>query len=294
MDLSIQQSAYLNLYPRKTQRICASYSYFARYLSDCIYDRFGFLDDVFNPYRLPVYTDSDVISESLKRVNELDNVNIAWSGGIDSSFLVACYYHENKNFTICYNDEAVGSAPDLLALFEKIGLRLRYIKNVKSFSKLNRLVTGDVVDTLFFPSKSGMQNHAQAGDIKKSLVQRYGINEGEFLISLIDDYGKRLSKPVKTDDDIVRLMSWGCLYYAHREAFYHMIGGSENVIPFFDTEVFNDISWSQYWNERAWINNKSIFRRFLLNVFGVVTEGLYIQRSHYYRCVRNIRFEKNI
>lgn len=290
----LQRQAYQKLYLRDSQRICTTYSYFARYLSDCIYDRFGILDKVPIPYRLPHYSSADVISESIKRCHELDNVNIAWSGGVDSSFLVACYYNENMNFRVCYNDVAVESVPGLLKKFNELGIKLKYIKNLKEYSKLNRLITGDVVDTLFFPSKSGMQNHSYGGDIKKAFSYRYGKDEGERLVALIEGYGRIFQKPVKTDDDIVRLMSWSCLYYAHREAFYHMIGGSEKLIPFFDTDVFNDISWTQYWNERGWKNDKMIFRKFLKKVFGDCTEPLCVQRSSYYRICRNIRFEKNI
>lgn len=292
MQIDVQREAYMKLYPRDSQRICTTYSYFARYLYDCIYDRFGILDKVPFPYRMPQYSDADVVSESLERCCKLDNVNIAWSGGIDSSFLVACYYYQNLNFRVCYNDMAVAYAPDLLNKLKKIGIELKYIKNLKDYGRLNRLVTGDVVDTLFFPSKSGMQNHSYGGDIKTAFVYRYGRDEAERLIALIEDYGRRFHKPVNIDDDIVRLMSWSCLYYAHRDAFYHMIGGSEKLIPFFDTDVFNDISWTQYWNERSWKNDKLIFRNFLKKVFGDCTEPLCVQRSLYYRVCRNVRFEK--
>lgn len=289
-DILLRQEAYRKLYPRDSQRICTAYSCFARTFADCIYDRFGIIDDVPKPFRMPVYTDADVVEESFKRVRELGPCNIAWSGGVDSSFLIACFIHEGVDFKVCYNDVAEGSAPKLLAWLNQKKIELKKITELKNFAKQRKLVTGDVVDTLLFPSPAGMQNYAPGKDIFKALVNRYGNSDGERLIELIKDLGRRFDRSVDTNENIVRLLSWICLYYAHREAFYHMIGGNDDLICFFDTQVFTDISYSRYWNNRLALDNKTIFRRVLYDVFGKISGEINWQRSFYYRTVRNIRF----
>lgn len=294
--LSLRQQARLKLYPRDTQRICCSYSYFARYLSECVYDRFGILDKI--PYRfsLPEFTSENVIDASKKRAHEIGRCSISWSGGVDSSFLIVLFVSEGIPVDIVYNENALETSSDFYdVLYRKSQsnskIALRKMNSLEEFCTVNNLVTGDVVDTLLFPSPAGMQNHFEGG-YRNSLVTRYGKTEGERLISIIEEYGKKIGKPVETDDDVVRLFSWICLYYSHREAFYHMIGGNELLIPFFDTQIFTNISYSSYWNSRLKTDNKKVFRDFISEKFGSdVGQKVPWQRSFYPRLVRNVRFD---
>lgn len=294
--LSLRQQARLKLYPRDTQRICCSYSYFARYLAECVYDRFGIFDFVPYSFRLPSFTDADVIEASRQRAHEIGRSSISWSGGVDSSFLSALFISEGIPVTIVFNENALATSPDFYEVLRKESLgnpkvTLRSINGLEDFRTIDNLVTGDVVDTLLFPSPQGMQNHFEGG-FKHSLVSRYGRAEGERLIGIIEEYGRKIGKPVATDDDVVRLFSWGCLYYPHREAFYHMIGGNELLVPFFDTQLFTDISYSSYWDSRLVTDNKKLFRDFITEKFGSdVGNKVPWQRSFYPRLVRNVRFD---
>lgn len=294
--LDLRQQARLKLYPRDTQRICCSYSYFARYLSECVYDRFGILDSVSYSFRLPLFTNMDVIEAARQRAQEIGRCSISWSGGVDSSFLTALFISEGIPVTIVFNENALEFSSDFYKVLRKESLSnpkvtLRQIDRLEDFRTVDNLVTGDVVDTLLFPSPAGMQNHFEGG-YKYSLVNRYGKTEGERLICVIEEYGKKIGKPVKTDDDVIRLFSWSCLYYPHREAFYHMIGGNELLIPFFDTQVFTDISYSSYWDSRLATDNKKVFRDFISEKFGFeVGDKIPWQRSFYLRLIRNVRFD---
>ena len=295
-QIELRQQALNALYKRDTQKICCSYSYFARYLAECVYDRFGILDEVPYSFNFPVYTSLGVIEASKKRAHELGPSPIAWSGGVDSSFLVSLFVAERIPVEVVYNDMAVATSRDFLKVLQKESAQnkkvvLHEVSSLEAFKNTDRLVTGDVVDTLLFPSPLGMQNHFN-GKYEDALIRRYGISDGERLIGVINDYGKLFDKPVVTEDDVVRLFSWSCLYYPHREAFYHMIGGNESLIPFFDTQTYADISWSSYWDSRLETNNKVVFREFIAKVFGnYVSQKVPWQRSSYTRLLRNVRFE---
>lgn len=292
--IGLRQEALNLLYRRDTQKICCSYSYFARYLSECVYDRFGILDDIPYSFKLPSYTSLGVIDAARQRAHEIGPCPLSWSGGVDSSFLVSLYVSEGIPVEVLYDDMAVTTSSDFLDVLEKESavnnkIVLHKVDGLEGFKNAAGLVTGDVVDTLLFPSPLGMQNHF-GGSYKDSLISRYGASEGERLIGVITGYGRVLDKPVVSGDDVVRLFSWGCLYYPHREAFYHMIGGNESLIPFFDTQVFTDISWSSYWDSRLATDNKAVFREFIAKVFGSYVSGkVPCQRSSYKRLLRNVR-----
>lgn len=165
------------------------------------------------------------------------------------------------------------------------------VENLSDFNNFSPLVTGDVVDTLLFPSPQGMQNHFGNKGWKSCLVSRYGSYEGERLIGVVEDYSRLLKRPCRSDEDVIRLFSWSCLYYAHREAFYHMIDGDYWVLPFFDTQEFTDISYTSFWDSRLGTDNKKIFRDYMVDVFGEgVTEKIFCSRSFYPRISRKIRF----
>ena len=295
-QIELRQQALNALYKRDTQKICCSYSYFARYLAECVYDRFGILDDVPYSFNFPAYTSLGVIEASKERAHEIGSCFIAWSGGVDSSFLVSLYISEGIPVEILYDNMAVTTSPDFLDVLKNQAdvnskVILHKADSLNDFTKVRGLVTGDVVDTLLFPSPLGMQNHFN-GKYENSLIRRYGVSDGERLAGVINDYGKLFDKPVVTENDVIRLFSWSCLYYPHREAFYHMIGGNESLIPFFDTQIFTDISWSSYWDSRLETNNKVVFREFIAKVFGeYVSQKVPWQRSSYTRLLRNVRFE---
>lgn len=291
----LRQDALNLLYPRDTQRICCSYSYFARYLSECIYDRFGILDNVPHAFNMPSYTPLGVVEAAAARAHELGPSPIAWSGGVDSSFLVSLFVAEGIPVEVVYNDMAVATSQDFLKALQKESAQnkkvvLHEVSLLEAFKNTDRLVTGDVVDTLFFPSPQGMQNHFN-GNYKDDLVHRYGKLVGDRLVSSVISYAERFDKPCVTSEDVVRLFSWSCLYYPHREAFYHMIGGNDSLIVFFDTQIFTDISWSSYWDSRLATNNKAVFRDYIAKVFGnFVSQKVPWQRSFYTRLLRNVRF----
>lgn len=89
-------------------------------LFGCVYDWFGLLDNVPFPFRLPEYTSLGLLEASTVKAHSLGPRPLAWSGGVNSSFLVSLYVAERIPIEVLYDDTAAASSPALLATLEKL------------------------------------------------------------------------------------------------------------------------------------------------------------------------------
>lgn len=72
---------------RLSVKLIKSYKNYPNFNNHTVFDRFGILDKVSQPFDLPCEIDSDLIELSLDRVMSLGKNTILWSGEIDSTFV---------------------------------------------------------------------------------------------------------------------------------------------------------------------------------------------------------------
>ena len=261
---------------RNSSKILGSFVYLARKFPNLVWDRFGIIDDNISRNSLPRYTNMSLLDGSYKRIKELGVADIAWSGGIDSSFVAAVYKGSGIPFRILYNNESLKSKAGqlLFKLFRKNDIECICISNLKDYSLYPKVITGDGADILFAPSKgdlfidSPILMRGIRLSIYESLKYAYSL-EADNLYEQIRFYGSKLGKPIDNDIDISRLMQWGCLYYFKRD-YFRVITGSDidKMIPFFDTNYFFDISYSSFWESRYENGCKQFQRKYISKIFG--------------------------
>lgn len=262
---------------RDSAKILGSFNYLARKFPNLVWDRFGILDKVSGADFLPSYTKFGLIDAALMRVHELGPRYIAWSGGIDSSFIVACYIHEKVPFSILYNNMSTADAwsEHFLKYFKLKGIECLYMSKLSDYAAVDGVITGDGADILFAPENCDLFINSPKTlsgrnlGIEEALSFIYS-DDGERLFSLIVSYGRKLNRSIKTDIDISRLVQWGCFYYFKRDYFRVITGAdARNMTPFFNTRTFSNISYSQYWDARYDNGHKKLQRKFISKVFGV-------------------------
>lgn len=272
---------------RSSSKILGCFVYLARKFPNLVWDRFGIIDDNISSIPFPRYTNMSLLEGSYKRAQELGSIDIAWSGGIDSSFIAAVYKDLGIPFRILYNDESLKSEAGqvLYKLFRKNNVECIGIDNIKGYSLYPKVITGDGADILFAPGKGDLfvDSPILMRGIRLSIYETLKYvypSEADFLYEQIRLYGLKLGRPIDTDIDISRLMQWGCLYYFKRD-YFRVITGSDvqKMIPFFDTSYFCDISYSSFWKSRYEDGLKKIQRKYISKVFA--------DRSLYSLLIRN-------
>ena len=227
----------------------------------CLYDRFGFFDDAVK-HSLPEYNDSSIYKETSKRVKELGEKNILWSGGVDSTYIVCAYIRECVPFVVHCDKNSVDDNPLFYDWLVKSGYRVILHNDINEVYDTKNLVSGYLAD-LLFSFNTTYSYHLQSGI--SFYDSMYYMSNRDELYSKIIDYGRLLQKATNSDYEIVRLLSFGMDYIQMANEINYTIFPKHRIITFFNTKEFSDISWTQYWY-RTIKDNKPEFHNFICEV----------------------------
>ena len=260
-----------------------SSSYDTRFLS-FYYDMFGFLDD-YNRLKIPSFTNKSLLDACIERAVELRGCNLMFSGGIDSSFLLACFKAANIPVVVCnYCPNGIRLLPKLRKYIEK-KFDVRYFTTSQDVARLRKVYMGSLSDSFFFSS------HRLAGArlceriLKKdgSVDYKIRFNDIPYLplqdrmlrsklfnfdeIELVLAYAALMGVPLDNNNQIARLVDWvSCMPKHMLQASWGYFVGMDS---FFDTQIFADIAYSQYWNSNEKCpHSKKIYKDFMRDVLG--------------------------
>lgn len=260
---------------KKSAKLLACCDRLARKFPHLVLDRFGILDDNVFCNRLPRYVSDGIIDAGICRVHTLKEKTVCWSGGIDSTFIVACYLYSRIPFQVAYNSAGTDSLQGKI-IFEELKKRrvpLIEMKLLSDYADFDDAVTGDAADLLFSPELKDLTADSPVVNglrlpLYKALPYIYGI-EGEKLYFDLLSYASKLGVSGKNEKDLVRALRFGSFYYFKRDYFRAVTGSDpKNMISFYDTEKFMDIAWSKFRNS-VYENDKKIERRkFISKVLG--------------------------
>lgn len=264
---------------RTSAKIMGCINYLARKFPNLVLDRFGILDD--NPFasRLPLLNDCRLVDFSLRYCRSFADKNpvLCWSGGIDSTFIAACFLHEGIRFRVAYNEQSLADpwSEYVLRRLQSDKIYCLKMKRLEDYAGLDYCITGDGADILFSPSESDIMVNSPIDKfgrhmgIAEALSYVYPVDEGESLYKKLLEYGRQLHKDISCDRMLSRLINWGTFYYFKRDYFRSVTGAKrKNMVPFFDNESFMDISYTSYWDSTYEEGCKKDRRKFIASVFG--------------------------
>lgn len=229
--------------------------YFHRY-SNKIKDRFGFWDNCIN--NLPHYSEKQLENYSIERAKELGYKNILWSGGIDSTFIICAYIKAKIPFHIICDKTSIKDGTMFYNWLIQHNYPITVFDKITQAYNISNLMHGDVADQLFSPDEKRRTN------LPENILFKDNLNNDR-LFSQIEEYGKLLNKPTDTNAHIIRLLNFGCFYLNGRDELYYVLFPTYRLTSFFDTQEFNNIAWTQYW-DRTVEDDKPEMHRFICEI----------------------------
>lgn len=228
---------------------------------DSVLDRFGCWNS--KPlHPIPHYTDNTLEKCSLERAKDLGYKNILWSGGIDSTFIICAYIKAKVPFSVVCDNRSLRDGTMFYEWLLKQNINIIKFDSICEAYEFENLVHGDVADQLFSPDEKRrtiLSDNISFYDNMASLAGR------DRLYEQVIKYGKLLNKPLDTNDRIVRLLNFGNMYIHGRDELHYIIFPMYKITAFFDTNEFNNIAYTQYW-DRSIIDDKPEMHRFICDV----------------------------
>ena len=269
-------------------------SYDAKY--DSLYgDVFGELGDR-KFFNLPFYDNTDVIKACLQRASELPNINLMWSGGVDSTFLLACFKATNTPVKVYHYDNKDNYTSPRLMKYITRHFDCHIMKTPEEAMLVGPAYLGSLADCFFFSHQrlrgtfKAVKLPLQHGrliykpiymerpymcleDRMRKVISHDGINRtsrafSDDEIMLVSEYAKKFGKPMDTNNRIARFLCFTCSLakqaFGWSGPFYH------GLDSFFLTQKFIDIAYTQYWdsNDKPWFHDKKMFKDFIKQIFG--------------------------
>ena len=116
---------------------------------DLIQDRFGFFED-YQIHQLPEYNDSSIQDITSKRIKQLGEKNILWSGGIDSTYIICAYIKENIPFKVVCDDNSVFDNIQFYNWLISKKIPIIKLSDIRQSYRIKNMISGYLADTLFF------------------------------------------------------------------------------------------------------------------------------------------------
>lgn len=248
------------------------------------YDAFGFIDENCKFLDIPKENHKDLIETCIERAKELSGCNLMFSGGVDSTFILACFKAAGAEVKLYnYSPDKILIKPELKQYVQR-NFKIKYIKERIKIARLEKVYLGSLSDSFFFSSSrlKGARRSVRKIDgdgninfdtsytdipfvpLQDMMLHKFTFDEIEMVLS----YAKLMNVPIDTNNHIARFIDWiTCLPKYMMQASWGYFIGMES---FFNTQDFADIAYTQYWesNQTPWENNKKIFKEFIADTLG--------------------------
>lgn len=207
-----------------------------------IQDRFGFFEEQIHP--LPEYNETSLHEATSKRIKQLGEKNILWSGGIDSTYLICSYIKENIPFNVVCDDNSVFDNIQFYNWMISKNIPIIKLSDIRQSYRIKNMLSGYLADTIFYFNTNSLNIK---NDVSFYTMLEYVPNRDELYENLLQ-YGKYLNKPTETIYEIARLIDFGIHYIHVNNELNYLIFPNHKITTFFNTKEFNDIGWTQYWD----------------------------------------------
>lgn len=228
---------------------------------DSVFDRFGYWNTE-QIHSIPIYTDNTLEKCSLQRSKELGYKNILWSGGIDSTFIICVYIRAKIPFSVVCDNSSIRDGTLFYKWLLKQGVNIIKFENICEAYAFEDLLHGDVADLLFSPDE---KRRTTLPDDISFYDNMATIPDRDRLYNQVLEYGKHLAKPTDNNEHIIRLLNFGSMYFHGRDELHYVIFPRHKITSFFDTDEFNNIAYTQYW-DRTVLDDKPEMHRFICDV----------------------------
>ncbi len=268
------------------------------YMRECeplYFDVFGYLGDR-KFFEFPKTDNSDVLKTCLERAKSLPNIKLMWSGGIDSTFILACYKATGTPLKVYHYENRDNYTSPRLKRYISKNFDLTIMKTPQEARLVGPAYLGSLADCFFFshqrlrgtfravkvPEQHGKLiyepifhdlPYVPLQDLMAKLVSHEGINITKRVftddeIYRVLEYAKVFGAPLDTNNRIARFLCFTCSLakqaFSWSGPFYH------GLDSFFLTQKFIDIAYTQYWdsNDKPWLHDKKMFKDFIKSTFG--------------------------
>lgn len=248
------------------------------------YDYFGVLDKL-GKLNIPSYDSSNLIDACLERAKSLPNIKLMWSGGIDSTFILACYKATNTPIKV-YNYAVTGNYyGKKLGRYISDNFDLHIFKDSKDIKGIGSAYLGSLADFFFF-SQHRLIGTRFAKEVRnrkgRGISVIYTFKDRPFIsleqrmklkgyapveIEMTLAYADMLGVTLKSNNEIARFITFTCAL--PKAMFCTSIPYYVGLDSFFNTQKFVNIAYSQYWHSNESPNHdKKLFKDFIRDIFG--------------------------
>lgn len=256
---------------------------------DLYEDVFGVLDNK-KFFEFPTYDGSDLIDACFDRAKELPNINFLWSGGVDSTFILACYKLSGVPIKVWHYNHEKNYVSSKLRKYIRNNFEYHEINEESEIFKVNPVYLASLADCFFYSSQRLIGTRQsilvnERGRINEKLIyfdqpfmsledrmyNAFNNSTRTFTdseIMLVSQYAKAFDKPMNTNNRIARFLCFTCSL--PKQAFIWSGPFYLGMNSFFLTQKFINIAYSQYWdsNETPWLHDKKTFKSIIAKAFG--------------------------
>jgi hypothetical protein len=192
----------------------------------------------------------DIAEERAKYLISLDKpINVSWSGGLDSTFILFCLYQYAKDKEQIRVYGTYNSVIESGYLFDRY-IKDRMICNIKinssyktNYQSDELYITGQPSNLLFHPSlpyksvRDSLLNIPDSEFIAKHAYKPFEDVIEHSILDFLKPSIQKIEKPIKTLQDLRWFINFNFCWYSNIA--HHSIGvNNRNIIGFFETDDF--------------------------------------------------------
>lgn len=245
---------------------------------------FGFEYSVLSPVPFASYTDKDFAQIITDRVEDIfsrvENPMVLWSGGIDSTLIIAALLVHDKEFTVGYTSSTRSEYPWLFTNLIRgryLKIRMEYVGDA-NFFKLQRkyhIITGQIGDQII-----GTELYFKPGtaELRDNLLTNYREVLSPFLLDMFQYHLDFFPTDINDYADFLWFISFVFKYQFLCLGFAPLIGmdttWTDRYTNFFDSPDMQRWAMSnREFNKKFIVDNKpllykEIYKRYIWHVFG--------------------------
>ncbi|MBQ9256149.1 MAG: hypothetical protein IJ181_03405 [Acidaminococcaceae bacterium] len=231
------------------------------------FDRFGLLECEipagykFNVFKPPQESSEDYLKAAEERAVALDGCAVAWSGGVDSTLLLALFMSVGAKVTPVFFTDA-GDLPETeLSVFVRQHFPLQVMQ---TSDWTGDIITGGAADVMWnsVARPIGSTRHWWGSDGKHYRLYRdipripaadyvWEILQDEDLYRMYNSYVSAMYLKMEDNLDVLRMVNLCFNFYRYTldNIISRRLGS--NAETFYNTQKFTDICFTQYWKRQC-------------------------------------------